>query len=216
MILRLTCVFALFSATNLYALTTSALFLQGLPTSYVPGDTFTVEVGLPPITDLGAYNVDVILSSNIGQAGTDFFFDVGATVPAPVGYVFPSTANFLDAVNIDSPLQHRITLSDFDFNGVDVEASINDLLAILTIGTSNDFQGDLSIAFDTDGLILDTPSIAPTPVAQFPDIVAATMLAIPTTVRRIPEASTSALIFVGGALLYSYRRRVSQVTFDAR
>ncbi|MEM8946698.1 MAG: hypothetical protein AAGD11_16105 [Planctomycetota bacterium] len=215
MILRLTCVFVLISGTNLYALTTSALFLQGLPAAYVPGATFTAEVGLPPIINLGAYNVDIILTSDTGQAGTDFFFDLGATVPAPAGYVFPTTANFLGAVNIDSPLQHRITLSDFDFDGVNVEASINDLLAVFAIGTSNDFQGDLTIAFSTDGLLLDTPSVTPTPVAEFPNIVSATMSAPPATVFRIPEISTIALVLVGSALLYAYRIRVGHVTSDA-
>lgn len=197
MIRRLVCLVTIFGATNLYALTTPRLFVQGLPTTFIPGETFTAQVGLPPITDLGAYNVDLILTSDSGQAGTEFFFDLAATVPAPAGYVFPSTANFLDAVVVDSPTQHRIALSDFDLNGVDVVASFNDLIALLTIGTSTDFAGDLTLSFDVDGLLLDTPAITPTPVIEFPDVVAATVALNPFTIRRIPEPSSIILLALG-------------------
>ena len=80
---------------------------------------------LPPAANLGAYNIDVLMQSAEGTAGSDFSFDVAATMAASPGYVFPSAANFFDAVNTDTPSLQRLTLTDFDLAGVDVVASAN-------------------------------------------------------------------------------------------
>ena len=214
MIARVLLFGAFLMAPNLHAGPLPALFFEGAPDAYVPGEPFTVQVGVPPITDLGAYNVDIALTSDTGDAGTDFLFDVAATVPATTDYVFPSSANFFDAANVDSPSQHRITLSDFDFTGVDVTADVNDMVAILTILTSADFDGDLSLSFDVGGLILDTPAVTPTPVDQFTGIFAATRDSPSLDIRPIPEPATAigAAILLGWLLTIQRKRaRIARV-----
>src|SRR5688500_3352170 len=92
--------------------------IVGLPNSYVPGQPVAFDVRLPAVSNLGAYNIDLVLESSAGNAGTNFFFDAAATTPASTGYIFPSTANFVDATTVDSSMRHRITLTDFAFSGV--------------------------------------------------------------------------------------------------
>jgi len=180
--------------------------ISGLSGSYTPGGTVSFEVSLPPITNLGSYNIDLLLTGTSGVAGTDFFFDLAATNAASSAYVFASTTNYFDAVNVDSPLVHRLTLSDFDFTGVDVTAAVNDRVATVAIGTTGGFQGDLSLAIDTAGLILDTPDNTPTPVQGFSQIVADTSAAGDFDIVVVPEPSALAIIFVTLGTLCLFRK----------
>ena len=140
-----------------------------------------------------------MLTADAGVAGTDYCFDLAATAPVATGYVFPDTANFFDALNVDSPSQHRLTLSDFYLNGVDVAASVNDLVATVVIGTGADFSGNLALSVDVDGLILDTPDVSPTPVQGFVAIKMDTGSATSATVIPVPEPGAASI--AGAALL---------------
>jgi hypothetical protein len=91
--------------------------ISGLPSSYVPGQAVSFDVALPNITNLGSYNIDFVLQSNVGTAGTDYYFDAAATLPASSHYVFPSSANYFDSVTLDSTTRDRITVTDFDLIG---------------------------------------------------------------------------------------------------
>lgn len=168
--------------------------LTGLGGSYTPGATQTFQVSLPPIANLGSYNIDLLLTGASGTAGTDYFFDVAATIAASSGYVFASTANYFDAVNVDPPFTHRLTLSDFDLTGTNVVASVNDKVATVVIGTAAHFQGSLSLTVDTSGLILDTPDVVPTSVAGFAQIVGDTRAAGDYSLVAVPEPSTIVLV----------------------
>jgi hypothetical protein len=156
------------------------------------------DVRLPAISNLGAYNIDLVLESSAGNAGTDFFFDVAATAPALTNYVFPSTANFLDATTVDSSMRHRITLTDFAFAGVNV-GGMNDHVATVLFRTTPLFKGPLRVFVDTPLLILDTPSAVPSPVPGFDvirnDIAAAGAFEL----ALVPEPSS--LLIAASALL---------------
>jgi hypothetical protein len=154
---------------------------------YVPGEPVALDVRLPDITDLGSYNIDLVLESNTGTAGSDFFFDVAATVPAPTNYVFPSDANYFDAANVDSPMRHRITLSDFDLSGVNVVSGVNDRVASVVFRTAPTYHGQLTLFVDAPGLILDTPDVDPTPVAEFATIQSDTAAAPDVVLDPVPE-----------------------------
>jgi len=136
----------------------------------------------------------------------DFFFDVAATDVASSDYVvFASVASYFDAVNVDSPLVHRLTLSDFDFTGASVEA-VNDRVATVVIETAGGFLGDLSLAVDTAGLILDTPDTAPTPVQGLSQIIADTTVAGDFDIVAVPEPSSLAIVFAGLGALCALRK----------
>ncbi|MEX2170230.1 MAG: hypothetical protein WD851_13035 [Pirellulales bacterium] len=187
-----------------------AIFFDGLPTIYTPGSAIVFKVGLPAIANLGAYNVDLILTSDAGVAGIDYFFDVAATTPVAQDYVFPFTANYFDAANVDSPSQHRLTLTDFDLDGVDVVSGANEFLVVAVIRSADDFAGSLMLSVDVAGLILDTPSIVPTPVDGFDAIRANTEAGGPALLTAVPEpkALACALTVAGGLalMLVSCRR----------
>jgi hypothetical protein len=176
--------------------------IVGLPPAYQPGGPVAFEVQLPAITDLGSYNIDLVVEGSVGIAGTDFFFDVGATGPASTNYVFPSTANFFDAENIDSPTQHRITLSDFDFVGVNVVPGTNDRVATVWLQTLASYTGSLNIFVDASNVILDTPDEEPTPVQGFAAIQADIQEAGAVPLPVVPEPSSVAIY--GLALLVIY------------
>src|SRR6185369_10844646 len=125
------------------------------------------DVVLPTISNLGSYNIDLLLESNTRTAGVDYFFDVAATVPAATHYVFPSATNYFDSVTVDSTTRDRITLTDFDLIGVNVAAGINDRVANVVFRTLATFHGTLSVSVDAPLLILDTPNEIPTPIEGF-------------------------------------------------
>ncbi len=168
----------------------STQLIEGLPSSYIPGQPVTFNVRLPAITNLGSYNIDVVLESTTGTAGSDFFFDVATAAPSVTNYVFPSTDNFFDAVNVDSPSQHRITLTDFDLVGVNVVTGVNDRVATVVFQTASTFDGPVSVFIAAPLLILDTPNITPTPIQDFEtlrnDIAAAGAIEL----RSVPEPSS--------------------------
>jgi hypothetical protein len=177
-----------------------------LPNSYVPGQPVTFDVRLPAITNLGAYNIDLVLESNAGDAGIDFYFDVAATAPASTGYIFPSTANFFDATTVDSSMRHRITLTDFAAFGVDV-ARTNDRVATVVFSTTPEFNGALRVFVDTSLLILDTPNVVPTPVLGFDAIRNAISSAASIELLPVPEPS-SPLIGTTALLVLLIRKRL--------
>lgn len=190
--------------------TGAPISLEGLTGAYSPGGVTTFEVVVPELANLGAYNIDLTLSSTEGTAGVDFFFNLAATKPATSQYVFPSTFNFFDAVNLDSPSTQRLTLSDFDFTGVDVVAGVNDRIATVWIGTLAGFTGDLDLAFDVTGLFLDTPDTTPTPVAGFAQISADTDAQGVVTLSLIPEPSSALTMTLGAMLVLAGCRRHSK------
>ena len=180
--------FGLFPSRLGMAVTPS--LIEGLPGGFVPGTPFGFQVRLPAITNLGSYNIDIVLESSIGVAGTDFFFDVAGTEPAVTNYVFPSSSNFFDAVNVDAPMRHRISLTDFNLAGLNVAPDANDRVADVKVQTAPTFSGSLSVFVDTPLLILDTPNITPTPVQGFSAIQAAIAAAGPVDLMPVPEPST--------------------------
>jgi hypothetical protein len=181
--------------------------IEGLPSAYTPGQPVTFDVRLPAMTNLGSYNIDLVLDGAAGTAGVDFFFDVPATIPAATNYVFPSSANFFDAVTLDSPTRHRITLSDFDLTGVNVVPGSNDRVANVVLRTSPGFRGQLGLFVHTDGLILDTSDINPTPVAGFDSLKSNIAASGTIQIEPVPEPSVACLAGAGvlGALLWRHR-----------
>ena len=177
--------------------------IVGLPSSYTPGQPTTFDVRLPAINDLGSFNIDLVLASDNGTAGIDFYFDVAATFPASTNYVFPSSANFVDATNVDSAIRHRLTLTDFDFTGANVAPGTNDRVANVVFQTAPNFAGRLSFLVDAAALILDTPNFEPTPVPDFNAIQAGVAEALPIVLQPVPEPSTISLLVlaVGGICL---------------
>jgi hypothetical protein len=164
------------------------------------------DVELPPIANLGSYNIDVALESSVGTAGVDFFFDAAATVPAANHYLFPSAANYFDAVTADSAGRHRITLTDFDFSGVNVVTGTNDRVATVVFRTLPTFSGPLSVFVDAPLLILDTPDIVPTPVPGFSELQHDIAAAGPFDLAAVPEPA-SVLLLLSWAMAAAWNRR---------
>jgi hypothetical protein len=190
-----------------FAIGGSLQLIEGLPESYIPGQPVVFDVRLPAISNLGSYNMDLVLESTTGTAGVDYFFDVAATLPAAASYVFPSSANFFDAVNVDSPTRHRLTLTDFDLAGVHVVADQNDQVATIVLRTSLGFNGPLSLFIDAPSLILDTSDVVPTPVPGFNTIQTDIAAAGRVDLAPVPEPRSIATMLAGLALLLGIRSR---------
>jgi hypothetical protein len=182
------------------------IVISGVGATFVSGDTFAFDVIFPPLTDLASYNVDVVLESPTGTAGTDFFFDIAATVPAGTNYVFSSDVNFFDAANVDSPSVHRLSLTDFDLSGVDVATGVNDVVAHVAVTTSAGFLGPLTIRVDADGLILDTPAVEPTSVEQFRATQTDTENAPSVVLDPVPEPASIMIAITALPLVLRFRR----------
>jgi hypothetical protein len=162
--------------------------------TYIPGLPASFDVRLPNITNLGSYNIDLVLEGSTGAAGVDFYFDAAATLPAAASYVFPSSANYVDAVTVDSATRHRITLTDYDFSGANIANGTNDRVATVVFRTAATMNSPLSIFVDAPLLILDTPEVLPTPVPGFSMIQADIAAAGNVTLVSVPEPSTLLLV----------------------
>ena len=189
----------------------SVSMIENAPTSYVPGQPITFSIRLPPITNLGAYNIDIVVESLSGEAGVDFSFDLDGTMPSTNNYVFPSSLDYFDAVNTDSLTSQRLTLSDFYFAGVDVSAGVNDLVALVVLLTAPEFSGELSLVIDPASLILDMPGLTPTPVPQFASIQADVATAMAVVVRAVPEPTAYLLLLTVASVGIHLARRGSKL-----
>tara|TARA_R110002049_G_scaffold309268_1_gene519577 strand:+ start:110676 stop:111290 length:615 start_codon:yes stop_codon:yes gene_type:complete len=177
--------------------------------TFTPGTPLGFSVETPAATNLGSYQFDILLSGTSGTAGLDYFVNLDATTAATNGYIFNSSASFFDSVNLDSPTTQRLTLTDFDFAGVNVVPGINNIVASAVISTRPSYRGNLTLSIDATALILDTPNATPTPVAEFAMIQADTALLAPITVTTtaIPEPSSSFAIAIGLSVLATRRRQ---------
>jgi hypothetical protein len=185
----------------------SLQLIEGLPSSYVPGQPVAFDVRLPAISNLGSYNIDLVLEGSSGVAGTDFFFDVAATFPAGTNYVFPSSANFFAAANVDLPTRHRITLTDFEIVGANVVPDQNDRVGTVVLRTVPGFDSPLSLFIDAPSLILDTPAMVPTPVSNYDAIRSDIAAAGPIGLLPVPEQRFVLNMMTGLAWLLVFRPR---------
>jgi hypothetical protein len=177
-----------------------------LSSSYIPGQAVSFDVRLPDITNLGSYNIDVALESDVGTAGVDYYFDAAATTPVSVNYVFPSATNYFAVATLDSATRHRITLTDFDFSGVNVASGVNDRVATVVFRTAATFDGPLRLFCDAPLLILDTPDVTPTPVPGFSAIQDDITAAGPVELLPVPEPATVVLLALASGISVKRRR----------
>ena len=181
-------------------------WFDGLPNTYLPGATIGFDLRLPALTNLGVYNIDLVLESSTGIAGEDFFFDVVSTTPSTSAYLFPTTDYFFDAVNIEPPTRHRITLTDFYLPGADIVPGLNDLVAHVVLGTSSSFSGAINLSVDASALILSIPAATPSPVDGFLVVQSGIAAAGPLEIMPVPEPSGGCLIIIGLLVGCSCRR----------
>ncbi len=184
----------------------AAPVLLEIPDNFTPGVSFVISVSVPAITNLGSYNIDLLIEGDVGDAGSDFYFDESATTAAAVGYVFPSQDFFFFSTNLESTLTQRLTLSDFDFVGADVVLGVNSAIAQVVVSTLPSFVGSLTFTIDSDFLILDTPDPVPTPVDEFFAIQSATAMLPATTLSAIPEPSSALFLLLIGVGACGRRR----------
>jgi hypothetical protein len=168
--------------------------LENVPTTFVPGQPVEFQVRLPAITNLGAYQVDLLVESATALAGVDFSFDLPSIHVADSDYVFLSSNLFAAATNLEGPNRQRLTLTDFELAGIDVVPNINDLIGTIVLNTSKSLDGLLEIKVDALSLILDTPQVDPTPVPEFLSIQNGVHASGVATIRPVPEPVAGALL----------------------
>ena len=181
---------------------TIGISVSGLPTTYIPGSTLTFVVGLTGAMDLNSYNVGLVLTSDKGTAGTDFYFEGSPTTDRPPDsantYVFDanlSVSPFGFVATADRELGTNtalLSLSDFLDSGQFVtDASPNTMLATVVIGTTYR-AGDLMLRFDSSVLELLTPDWQPVP--GFSTLAANLDSFDPPVITQVPEPSSVALL----------------------
>ncbi|MDM4018762.1 hypothetical protein [Roseiconus lacunae] len=191
--------------------------LLNVPETYRPGGTFEFNVIFPEMTALSAYQVDLLLSSDQGQAGIDYSVSVVTPWATHTGYVFPSEDFFGFGTDIESSTVQRVSVADLDLAGVDVVLGRNDRVARVSVMTSASFAGDLQVKVDADALILDGPQLMPTPVEQFESIYNATIAQASIRIVAIPEPQVLGLLVISvviGTMVCRSRTRVSAVRIN--
>jgi hypothetical protein len=164
-----------------------------VPSSFSPGQPSSFVLRLPPVSNLGSFNVELLLTSPSGVAGTDFFFDAGMSQPVSSGYIFPDTTNFFAAANVISGNRHSLTLSDFALVGTDIVEGVNDGVATVMFTTLPGFKGALSLSLGQDSFQLDTPAATPTQVSGFAAARNFAASSVDVTVIPVPESTTIGL-----------------------
>lgn len=178
--------------------------------SYVPGQPKSFEFRLPPVSNLGSYNVELLLTSPTGVAGTDFYFDASATAPAASNnYIFSSAVNFFASVNALPGNTHSLTLSDFSLTGTNVIAGTNDAVASVVFRTSPSFNGLLSLSLGEDTFQLDTPDATPTSVPEYAAARSTVAADMNVSVPPVPEP-TSISISVCSVLALGLLNRLAR------
>lgn len=167
---------------------------SSLLNGYVPGQPNYFVLRLPAVTNLGSYNVELLLTSPTGVAGTDFYFDAVATHSISPGYVFPNASNFFTAANTLSGNRHSLTISDFALAGTDIVPGVNDGIATVVFKTSPGFNGALSLALGQDSFQLDTPATVPTPVTGLATARSSVASNVDATVTPVPEPNIVCLL----------------------
>lgn len=150
-----------------YTTTAHPLFsLENVPTTYVPGSSFSFDLRLAGATNLNAYTVSLLLESSTGVpgAGNDYSFldlpDNLSDLPSTSRYVFGTDGFGRGDSRGETGQVARLTLLDSfsDFSAeVDTIPGQNDLIARIWISTSSTMTAPLSISFDPgDTLLLDS------------------------------------------------------------
>lgn len=186
--IRFLAVLAAALATATAAPAATVPLFVGAPGTYDPGVGFTFEVRAPGLADLGAYNVELVLTADPGAITA---LSATAAFPAdPALSPFGTADNFLVGGPFTTGNELRITLSDLTLgSGVTTTAGSNDLLAVVTVTPGAAFFGPLTIRTDAATLQFDTPAGDPIPVDAPPAVVVA------------PAGSTNPVPAPPGALL---------------
>jgi hypothetical protein len=175
------------------------------PAVYTPGEDLSLSVILTGAESLALYNVELVLSSDSGEAGTDYLFS-GAVEPAS-RYVFAGQASDGFAYNVLSGSKHRITLSDLLTTGsVTTSAGSNDYIAEVFVASMPTMTQDLCVDVVADSLELDGPGGGA--ITGFDALKGA----LPTAAIPVPEpaAMTVAALLAGGAMRKRRARRPSR------
>jgi hypothetical protein len=197
----------------------------GLPATYTPGGAFTFDVRLEGATNLNLYNIDLVLNSNLGTAGTDFYFlgQPSTDRPANSGntYVFDEDqpgGPYLPVGFLATPSvfgnQAILNLSDFLTAGeISTVAAPYVIVAQVTVGSTAG-AGDLTIGFDNSTMELKMENLDPIP--DFDNLEISAPVSVLSETAAIPEPSAcvvwSLLGFLGTAAEWLRRKQRSSVS----
>lgn len=121
--------------------------IEGVPTTYTPGQDFTFTVRVPALVGFSAYSLQLVFNTDFPNPPLVSF----PTVAPPGQYVFPTSANF--AFQFDAPTdatEVRLTLSDFIPGTVATVPGANDTLATITVSPGADLVGPITLSVGGD------------------------------------------------------------------
>ena len=191
------------------------LAIDGLPGGYTPGQPLTFDVLLTGAENLASYFIEIGLTLETGQPGTDaWFLEPG---PPASRYVFFAHDTHFEAAVHTVAGQHILSLSGFNdpdddhvLDGVDTVAGVNDRVATVTVQTLPSLTGAIYLTLAAGTLELDTPDKdaggTPAPIVGFATLQA-DLAASPPAEVPVPEPATLALVAAGGLGAALARRR---------
>ncbi len=116
-----------------------------VPTTYVPGTSFTFQITVPEINGLSNFNVDLVFDAAVNNP------DLTASAAASTTeYVFTTTSGFSsNSFSGPGPNEVSVQFSDSILpNVVSTVSGVNDSLGVVTVTPGTDLTGSITISFD--------------------------------------------------------------------
>jgi hypothetical protein len=178
--------------------------IEGLPTTYTPGESFTFTIRVPELPDLTSYQLELVFSTTVTNPALLSF----PTVAPSGSYVFPTSENF--GFQFDAPTgtqEVRLTLTDSILpESVIATPGQNDTLATITVSPGASLTGPIMLSIGENTRFDYNAELgAYEPPTDIPPIEQA---APPNGGNPVPAPPGVVLLALGGLLLGARARFV--------
>ena len=176
----------------------------GVPSTYIPGTTFSFELRAPGLTAFTDFNFDLIVQTTSPDPST--LLSVSADRPGDTEYAFGASATFSTSQSA-GPASNEFTvnITGTSSTGVNTTGGAPDLLARITVNPGASLSGPLMFSIDPGtfsiGALSETGQ-----ALQAPDTVTVFPSDVPPVGAPVPGPGGAVLLGVGGVLLLARKR----------